>query len=323
LLIKKCVNFSQLLKQKIYLSYNRIEFLYKQGEVMSWFDNNEKVYPTKMFVNYLPEVSDTKSDNESHTKSIGGALASAALGVQGVAVEMILTAAPKLIDQGMKLVADTLTSLASDKAYPTNVSRNFDTINPAKLSLPSKITLVRGNFAPNNNVIGETFGDGEKRDRNQSVLLDSKELHIEIDIVQSEDKSAIYFQANSYFYSGESPDGSTTDEIVLAFAFLPASQNIVDPKKDFTNFLNFKGLAPNTQYTFKSESGYDSSFQSPWITTPLDDVEPYTMLIQIQEIREGYAFAKLIQTIYLENESYIKEGVNNKVHNLKESKNEK
>lgn len=226
------------------------------------------------------------------------------------------------LSQGIELVTNTLTSLANDKAYPTNVSRNFDTINPEKLFLLSKITLVRGNFAPNSNVKGEIFGDGEKRELNQVVLLDNKELHIEIDIIQSQDKSTLYFQTSSYFYAGESPDGSTTDEIVLAFAFLPASENIVEPKK-FINFLNFKGLAPNKPYIFKSKSGYDTSFQSPWTTTPLKEAEPYTMVIQIQEIRKGYAFAKLMQTIYLENETHIKEDINNNLDSLRKPNHKK
>ena len=291
---------------------------------MSWFNNERKtIYPTKMFVNYLPEVSKTKGKNAIQTKSIGGSILSMALGPQGVALDMILTAAPKLIDQGMNLMAKTLESLSSDKAFPTIVRRNFDIIDPDKLSLPSKITLVRGDFASNNDMQGEVFGDGEKRSRNQVVLLGNKELHIEIDIIQSEDKSAIYFQANSYFYKGQSPEGHKIDEIVLAFAFLPAGQSIVNPEEDFKNFLSFEALTPNKQYNFKSKSGYDSSLQSAWMTRPLDEVIPYTMVIQIQEIREGNSFAKLLQTVYVENESKIRSQLNNKVSTLKENSNEK
>lgn len=162
---------------------------------MSWFSSTKKsVYPTKMFVNYLPEVS-RKEDNDSlQTKSMGGSMLSMALGTQGVALDMLLTAAPKIIDQGMNLLSKTLESLAGDKAYPTTVRRNFDIINPEKISLPSKITLVRGDFASNNDMEGKVFGDGEKQSRNQVVLLGNKELHIEIDIIQSDDKSAIYFR---------------------------------------------------------------------------------------------------------------------------------
>ena len=287
---------------------------------MFWSMNKStKIYPTKMFVNYLPEISKKTQGDSIQTKSIGGSLLSVAMGAQGIALDMILTAAPKIIEQGMNLMAKTLESLASDKAFPTIVRRNFDTIDPKKLSLPSKITLVRGDFAQNNDMQGEVFGDGEARSRNQVVLLGNKELHIEIDIIQSEDKSAIYFQASSYFYTGQSPEGHNIDEIILAFAFLPAGQSIVNPQKDFKNFLHFEALTPNQQYTFKSDSGYDTSFQSAWITTPFEEVMPYTMVIKIQEIREGNSFAKLMQTVYLENESDIRTKLNKKVATIKKN----
>jgi hypothetical protein len=109
----------------------------------------------------------------------------------------------------------------------------------------------------------------------------------------------------------------------LAFAFLPAGQSIVNPQEDFKNFLHFEALTANQQYNFKSESGYDSSLQSAWITRPLDNVVPYTMVIQIQEIREGNSFAKLMQTVYIENESKIRSQLNDKVTTLKEHPNEK
>ena len=287
---------------------------------MFWSMNKStKIYPTKMFVNYLPEVSKEKKGDTIQTKSIGGSILSMALGTQGIAIDMLLTAAPKLIEQGMNLMAKTLESLAEDKAFPTTVRRNFDIIDPKNFLLPSKISLVRGDFAANNNMQGEVFGDGKSRSRNQVVLLGNKELHIEIDIIQSDDKSAIYFQASSYFYKGQSPEGHNIDEIVLAFAFLPAGQSIVDPEKDFTNFLHFEALTPNQQYTFKSDSGYDTSFQSAWITTPFEEVMPYTMVIKIQEIREGNSFAKLMQTVYLENESDIRTKLNKKVATIKKN----
>jgi hypothetical protein len=291
---------------------------------MSWFSNStKKIYPTKMFVNYLPELSKEEKSNSIQTKSIGGAILSSAVG--GTAIDMVLNAAPKLIDQGMEIMSNTLNALANDKTFPTTVRRNFDIIDPKKMSLPSKITLVRGNFANNANSIkkGTILGDGEKMNRNQVVLLGNKELHIEIDIIQSKDKSAIYFQTSSYFYGGESPEGHKIDEIVLAFAFLPAGQTIVDPTNDFKNFLHFTALTPNVQYDFKSDSGYDTSFQSPWMTAPFENAEPYTMVIQIQEIREGNSFAKLMQTIYLENENDIRSKLNNKVTTLKGNLNEK
>ena len=285
---------------------------------MNWFDNKKTIYPTKMFVNYLSENSETKTTQSSQTKSIDTSLISAAMGVQGVAIEMLLTAAPKIIDKGLELVADTIESFANDKAFPTTVKRNFDVINPKTLSLPSKITLVRGNFAPDKNRQGEIFGDGDKKTHNQSLLVDKqKELHIELDIIQSEDKKAFYFQPASYFYKGESPQGEKIDEIILAFSFLRAGESILTSQQNFSTFLHFEALAPNHQYTFKSKSGYDTSFQSNWINAPFDDVQPYTLVIKIIEIREGNSFAKLLQTVYIENEKQIKEKLNTEIENLK------
>jgi hypothetical protein len=39
---------------------------------------------------------------------------------------------------------------------------------------------------------------------------------------------------------------------------------------------------------------------------PIDKETPYTLIIEIQEIRKGNSFAKLLQTVYGENEEYLK-----------------
>jgi len=291
---------------------------------MSWFKNNKRVYPTKMFVNYLSDLPQTKGMTFNKSKSITGSLLSATMGVKGAAIDMVLSAAPKLIDQSMKLMSNTINSMAEDKIVKTNVKRNFDVINPARVSLPSKITIVRGEFATDTSQEGEVFGDGEKKNRNQAVLLGNKELHIEIDIVKSKDNRAIYFQPTSYFYCGESSEGEQIAELVLAFAFLEPGETLLNLKDvTFQNFLHFEALDSNKHYNFTSQSGCDNSFQSAWMKAPLSDNIPYTMVIQIQEIRKGNSFAKLLQTVYLENESYIKTELNQKIHNLKESKDEK
>ncbi len=289
---------------------------------MSWFNNSKKVYPTKMFVNYLSETPPTKGMRFSKSKSIGGSLLSATMGVQGVAIEMLITAAPKIIDKGMELLSNTINSLANEKMFPTTVKRNFDVINPAKISLPSKITLVRGDFATNVTQEGELFGDGTKKSRNQAVLLgDTKELQIEIDIVKSKDNRAIYFQPTSYFYCGENTQGDAIDEIVIAFAFITPGTTLLNPQDvKFQNFLHFEALESNKQYNFTSNSGCDNSFQSSWMNAPLSDNVPYTMVVQIQEIRAGNSFAQLLQTVYQENESYIKSGLTEKVNQLNHPK---
>lgn len=285
---------------------------------MSWFNNSKKVYPTKMFVNYLSETPPTKGMRFSKSKSIGGSLLSATMGVQGVAIDMLITATPKIIDKGMELLSNTINSLANEKIFPTTVKRNFDVINPAKISLPSKITLVRGDFATKVTQEGELFGDGTKKSRNQAVLLkDTKELQIEIDIVKSKDNRAIYFQPTSYFYCGENSQGDAIDEIVIAFAFITPGTTLLNPQDvKFQNFLHFEALKSNKQYNFTSASGCDNSFQSSWMNAPLSDNVPYTMVVQIQEIRAGNSFAQLLQTVYQENETYIKSGLTEKVNQL-------
>jgi len=291
---------------------------------MSWFNNNRKIYPTKMFVNYLPEVPKTKGMNFNKTKSFSTSMLSAALGAQGMAVSMIANAAPKLIDEGLKLVSETINKFAEKDVTRTTVKRNFDVLNPVKISLPSRITIVRGNFASDVNTKGEIFGDGEKKTLNQVPLLGEKELHIEIDIISSKDSTAIYFQPKSYFYNGLDREGDNITELVLAFAFVPVGKTTLNVKNlEFQNFLHFSTLNPNEQHNFKSESGYDTSYQSAWMPVPLQDNVPYTLVVEIQEIREGNSFAKLLQTVYIENETYLKSELNEKANTLKGNKHEK
>jgi len=291
---------------------------------MSWFSNNRKNYPTKMFVNYLPEIPETKGINFNKTKSFSTSMISAAFGAQGMAVSMIANVAPKLIDEGLQLVSETINKFAQKDVTRTTVKRNFDVINPVKVSLPSSMTIVRGNFSSTLNSKGETFGDGEQKSQNQATLIDNKELQIEIDIISSKDNSAIYFQPRSYFYNGLDREGDNISELVLAFAFVPVGKSTLNIENlKFQNFLHFSTLNPNELYEFKSKSGYDNTYQSSWMSVPLENNLPYTLLIEVQEIREGNSFAKLLQTVYQENRTYLKSEINDKVHALKENKHEK
>lgn len=271
---------------------------YKKGTLMNWFNEDTKVYPTKMFVNYLPEVSE-----ESSEKQTKGEHRSVASLIGGEGLDILLSLAPKAIDYGMEFLGKTLDSLAEDQAYPTEVKRNFDALSPAKLYLPRKITLVRGDFAPNKNMQGELFGDGEEKSYNQAILSANKELHIEIDLIRSQDKTAFYFQPSFYFYKGKNSQSEQIDEVALAFAFIKPDE--VAANEQFKNFVHFKGLEPNNEYTFKSTTGYDHSYQSSWMTAPLEAGEPYTMVVKIIEIRKGNSFAKHIQRVYLDNKEEI------------------
>jgi hypothetical protein len=273
-----------------------------------------------MFVNYLPEPSLTRGGPRASKSSIGlGDLAS--FSPYGAAVNIAMKVAPKIIDKGMQLVSQTISSLAEKQTYSTTIKRNFDVLNDAEVTLPSKITLVRGDFATNTESKGEVFGDGKSKHLNQANLIGNKELHIEIEIMQSKDGNAIYFQPTKYFYNGQSSDGESTDELVLAFAFLTPGESLMDISTvSFQNFLHFEALETNTEYNFKSENGYDHSYQSVWMNVPLSQNVPYTLVVQIQEIREGNSFAQLLQSVYIENESYLKRTLNEKVQALNPKK---
>jgi len=285
---------------------------------MSWLNHDKRTYPTKMFVNYLVEEKPS-----IQSKSLGTNLISAATGVQGIALDLLLTAAPKLIDEGMQFVNTTLKSMAEDKAESTFVQRNFDTIDPQKFHLPRNITLIRGDFSPKNSTQGEVYGDGEAKNINQATLLGNKELEIEIDLIQSKnDPTTFYFQPTRYFHHGLNSKGEKVEEIILAFAFLPSNESLLNPSLDFKSFIHFKNLASDQEYAFKSDTGYDNSFQSSWLTVPLKEIKPYTLIVKILEIHKGNSFAKLLQTIYLENEINIEKELNTHLNTFKKGDNE-
>ena len=143
------------------------------------------------------------------------------------------------------------------------------------------------------------FGDGEGQAINQVRLLSEKELHIEIDIIPSQNNDAIYFQPKFYYYQGRDIAGNSVDEIMLAFAFVPAGESISAYEQlTYQSIIHFKQLQNHQAYTFQSESGYDTTYQSPWIIPHLSRSGPYTLVVGIQEIRKGNSFAKLLQDLY-------------------------
>jgi hypothetical protein len=86
------------------------------------------------------------------------------------------------------------------------------------------------------------------------------------------------------------------------------------------NFLHFEQLENNLEYQFKSKTGYDTSYQSPWIKPTMPTSGPYTLMVEIQEIRRGNSFAKLVQDIYKENQEQIRkestEAIKSKIDKL-------
>ena len=256
-----------------------------------------------MFVTYFNEVPQTKGMKFSaptRSSKLG-----AIFGPKGVIIDMALNAAPKLLDQGLALVSSTINKMAKQDVTKTTVKRNIEILSNSQISLPNQLEIIRGEFAPETNQEGEAFGDGQNR--NQATLMGNQELHIKIDVLKSKDNKSIAFQPTSFFYNGVDYEGDTIDEVVLAIAFVPAGESILNLESiTFQNFLHFEGLKAHEKYHFKSADGYDANLQSSWMQPQLNPDIPYTLLIEIQEIREGNSFAKLLQTVYGENQEYIK-----------------
>ena len=268
--------------------------------MMSLF-NSDRTSPTKLFINLPQEDFNANNTTRNLSKLVPG----------GAFVDIILNAAPKLIEEGMELISATISKFAEKDVTKTIVKRNIDILNGTQISIPRNLTIIRGNFAPKVMEEGTSFGDAGVR---QTTLIGNKELHIEMDIVQSEDKKSIAFQPTKYFYNGVDREDDEIHEIVLACAFVPVNQTVINIETlTFQSFLHFEHLKPHTEYEFKSKDGYDSSYQSSWMQPAIDPTLPYTLVIEIQEIREGNSFAKLLNTVYVENKSYIKEELNAKI----------
>ena len=269
---------------------------------MSLFEH-ESNSPTKMFISIPADIPKTKSiTTDIVSKMVPG----------GFPINILLNAAPKLIEEGLELISSTINKFAKEEVTKTIIKRNIDTLNGTQISIPNNITIIRGQFAPIANKEGASFGDGGQH---QATLLGHRELHIEIDVKKSKDGKSIYFQPTKYFYNGVDRDKETIDEIVLAFAFVPVNKTIMNVETlSFQSFIHFDNLSPHMQYDFSiEENSYDNSYQSPWMEPQLDPTVPYTLVIEIQEIRDGNSFAKLLQTVYSSNKTYITEELQTKV----------
>ena len=278
-----------------------------------FFEKEINKTPTKMFVSQLSD----KPKAKVLSKSIGIQEKS----IMGMAANILLTSTPTIVDAGLEFISDAITNFAEDKVTKTVVHKNIDVTTANKIFLPNTITIIRGDFAPKLDRDGNNFGDGENQEFNQVTLNSKRELFIEIDIIKSDDKSSIYFQPNSYLYSGRDVEGNSIDEIILAFAFMPIGKNISSKESiKFQNFLHFEQLENNLEYQFKSKTGYDTSYQSPWIKPTMPTSGPYTLMVEIQEIRRGNSFAKLVQDIYKENQEQIRkestEAIKSKIDKL-------
>ena len=281
---------------------------------MQFFNFDDTKTPTKMFVTELSEpkeAAEGESTSEVRTK---GALTSSAI---TAASNILIKIAPDLIDKGVKFFSSAIADFAEDHVTQTLIYKNIDAYSTDKIFLPKKITIVRANFSANtdDNSKGELFGDGDKKQDNQVTLISDKELQIEIEVIPSRNGNAIYFQTTSYFYKGEDIEGNDIDEIIIAFAFVPAGHTIsAYSELTFQSLLYFKQLENSQHYSFESKSGCDTSYQSPWFIPSIENhTGPYSLVIGIQEIRKGNSFAGLIQDIYTKHEDKLTQEIKEQV----------
>jgi hypothetical protein len=288
---------------------------------MGFFSKDISKSQTKMFIN-MPTV--IPKEENTVTRSINlNKMATDVLAGGNPITTILLNAAPKLIDDGMKLLSESINRMANEDVTKTTIKHNIDIISEDKISVPSHVTIIRGDFSPKIDYEkGEGFGDNGKH---QTTLIGAKDLYIELDVIASKDNESIAFQATKYYYNGVDREQDTIDELVLTVAFVPVeetSSNTTNPT--FQTFLSFENLTAHTEYEFGSkEEGYDSNYQSAWMKPNLDKETPYTLIIEIQEIRKGNSFAKLLQTVYGENEAYLKGELEGKIKELEAQLKEK
>ena len=278
---------------------------------MSLFEDEHKS-STKMFINTPIEAPKTKGISVS--KGLSNLIPG------GVIIDLVANTAPKLIEEGLELLSSTINKFAQQDVTKTIVKRNIDIVDETKISIPSNLTIIRGDFATQvTGSKGIPFGDSGKH---QATFLGEKkdrDLHIEIDIEKSKDGKSICFQPTKYFYNGVDREQDSIHEIVLGIAFMPVDKSVINVDSfTFQTFLHFENLTAHTQYEFGSTTnGYDANYQSSWMQPAIDPKVPYTLVIEIQEIREGNSFAKLLQTVYGENREYIKKELDLKIESLK------
>ena len=278
---------------------------------MNFFNFDDTKTPTKMFVSELSEpvvVTERESDSKGKIKrDLAGSVVAAASSI-------LIKIAPDLIDKGVKFFSSAIANFAEDHVTQTIVYKNIDAYSKDKVFLPKKITIVRGEFSvnANDNTRGKLYGDGKDKQYNQAKLISDKEqsepqLQIEIEVMPSLNCNAVYFQPTGYYYEGEDIKGNDIDEIIIAFAFVPAGHAVSAYEElTFQSLLHFKQLENSQLYSFESGSGCDTGYQSPWLIPSIENhTGPYSLVIGIQEIRKGNSFAGLIQDIYTKHEDEL------------------
>jgi hypothetical protein len=233
--------------------------------------------------------------------------------ISAIVAEKIIEIAPELIEEGIKLLSSTIANFTEDYMSQTVVYKNLNGDKSETIFLPSHITIVRANF-PKDIRDGGCFDDYGDEDNGCRELPDRK-LQIDLNIIRSNDGDSFYFQPVSYYYCGRDSGGKKIDELTLSFAFIVANENISNLNDiEFREIINFGDLDSKYEYIFKTDDDrYDTSYQSPWISSKLSKKGAYTIIFKIEERRHSMRFLKIINKIYKKHEDELKRKINREI----------
>ncbi len=268
--------------------------------------------PTKMFVSHTKPPKSKGLENQKKGLDIPS--------IRRTITDKIIEIAPDLVEESFKFLSSTIASFTEDYSNKTLLYKNIDGDISKPIFIPKHITIIRANFN-NQNECKDNYGDKDNICRN----LNNRKLHIELEIIQSHDAQNFYFQPIYYYYIGKDNKEKSIDEINISFAFVEASENISDYSSlEFKKVISFKDLDNKYEYKFKRENGsYDTTFQSPWISSELSKRGAYTIVIEIEEKRYSKPFATKLNKVYKKHENELKNRINQEIKKelLKISKN--
>ena len=266
---------------------------------MTLFSKNKT--PTKMFVNRL---SAPKSRGSFNKKSFNQ--------IKREITHSIVEIAPELVEEGFKMLSSTIAGLTEDYISKTILYKNIDGDIDDNIFVPDRIKIIRANFGHQDNSCSDNF---TSQDDEKCYRLPDRKLHIELEIKKSRDNQSFYFQPLYYFYKGVDDRGKRIDEVNLSFAFIEATENITDYNSlEYRPIISFKELDNNIGYRFIREDGtYDTTFQSPWISSELSKKGAYTIVIEIEERRYSRPFSRTLNKIYKKHEVELKNKINQEI----------
>ncbi|MCH9739818.1 MAG: hypothetical protein K0U38_03115 [Epsilonproteobacteria bacterium] len=265
---------------------------------MSFFSASKT--QTKIFVNQLEEIKSKSLGEQKQTGRKG-------LNPISMATEALIEIAPDLIDEGLKQLSSTIKAFSEDYTSETFLHKNIDGDSKESIFIPKYITIIRADFTSDNMLCH----DGFTMPNEQCDKIESPELRIDLEIKLSDDHQAFYFQPLNYFYVGKDTKNKKIDEINLSFGFISATENISNVKDvELKQIINFNDLENSHKYSFKEDKHYDTTYQSPWISSESSKKGPYTMLFKIEERRQSSEFRKNLHKIYDKHEDTLRKRIN-------------